>query len=85
MQIDCTVLSYLCHIKQKQVVMGFFDYLLFGALLNSLGNNSNNSHSNNSNGDYGRGYDDGYRDGCMDHDDYDCGDGYDCGCDGFDF
>ncbi len=68
--------------------MGFFDYLLLGAFLNSMRNNrhSNNDHLSYSNDNYNRGYNDGYNDACMDHDDYDC----DCsdGCDGdgfFDF
>ena len=79
--------------------MGFFDYLLFGALINSLRNSgrSNNTHSSFSNDSYDRGYHDGYDDACLDHedycrhDDYDSGyDSCDCDCDfdsdcGFDF
>ena len=49
--------------------MGFFDYLLFGALINSLRNSgrSNNTHSSFSSDGYNRGYEDGYNDSCMDH------------------
>lgn len=60
--------------------MGFFDYLLFGALINSLRNSgrSNNTHSSFSTDSYNRGFEDGYDDCCIDHDDY----GYhdDCSC-----
>ena len=74
--------------------MGFFDYLLFGALINSLRNNgrSNNTHSSSSNDSYNRGYHDGYDDACLDHEDYcrhdDFDNNYDssdcdCGCDDF--
>ena len=77
--------------------MGLFDFLLFGALINSFRNNhsSNSSHSGFSNGSYDRsydrGYDDGYMDGFEDHDDCQCHDDYDYGdscdrdCDGDDF
>ena len=89
MQIDCTESFYFCIVKlKKYTIMGFFDYLLLGAFLNSMRNNrhSNNDHSSYSNDNYNRGYNDGYNDACMDHDDYDC-DCSDC-CDGdgfFDF
>ena len=70
--------------------MGLLDYLLFGALMNSLRNNSdNNGHSDYSNRDYDQGNEDDYSDGCMNHDDYHCNGEYDssdscdCGCDDF--
>lgn len=74
--------------------MGFFDYLLFGALINSLRNNgrSNNTHSSSSNDSYNRGYHDGFDDACLDHEDYCRHDDYDssydsgdcdCGCDDY--
>ena len=75
--------------------MGFFDYLLFGALINSLRNSgrSNNNHSSFSKDSYDRGYHDGYDGACSDHEDYcshndydscDCDCDLDCDC-GFDF
>ena len=71
--------------------MGLFDYLLFGALLNSLRNSnreSNNNHSSFSNDNYNCGYNNGYDDACLDHDDFECDCSDNCGCDGdgyFDF
>ncbi len=70
--------------------MGLLDFLLFGAVMNSLrNNNGNNGHTDYSNRDYDQGYEDGYSDGCMNHDgyhsldDYDSSDSCDCGCDDF--
>ena len=69
--------------------MGLFDYLLFGALINSLRNNrrSNNTHSSFSNESCNRGYKDRYDDSSMEHDDFICQDDCDCGYDNdcFDF
>ena len=69
--------------------MGFFDYLLFSALINNIRNSGrcNEINSNDSNDGYNRGYEDGYDDSSMDHNDFNCQDDCDCGYDNdcFDF
>jgi hypothetical protein len=70
----------LCHNKKNRLIMGLFEFLLAGAVFNSLKNKRNSSDTRSDFSDnYSRGYNDGYEDGYMDND-YEC-DGLDDGYD----
>ena len=66
--------------------MGFFDYLLFGALINNLRKNIgfNKTHSKLPTDRFNLIYEDGYADCCMNYDEYGSHDddsfGYDIDC-----
>jgi hypothetical protein len=57
-----------------RLIMGLFEFLLAGAVFNSLKNKRNSSDNRSGFSDnYSRGYNDGYEDGYMNND-------YECGC-----